>query len=300
MALQTRMPQDVAGRAGEINRRRGTAIGYHQRMTGKTLRRFDVMTAGLVVLAVAGIVRAGSLSLVDDLPGSFIDISLTGGTPLNLADDEEVSIGTFPGSLVFPAGNVVVANNGGIGFGNVTVTDLAALNEPIPSGNAFVGGQATLAFWDDIDDKEGDVFFAEFNDRLIVQWNNRPLAADPLQTVRFQIQVFLSAGPGDVFAQFLFDDVAGAGGAAGATIGYQDGDAGFGDVQWSFNTAGAVTDGTVLSLVMSEPNTHAVPFMSDTGTVTMILVLLATGVAVVGRGRRVAVFRRGGSRTAAP
>ena len=227
-------------------------IGYNGLGRQFIMRWHICSRAAMVMLAAVGNARAGQLTLVDDLPGTFIDISKTGGTPLNLGDDEEVEIGTFAGNLVFAPGIVVVANNGGLGFGHETVTDLEPLNEPIPSDSAFLGGQAALAFWDDIDDKEGDVFFTELDGRLIVQWNDRPLVDDPSQTVRFQIQIFDELDPQGVFAQFIFDDASNAGGGASATIGYQDGGAGLGDVEWSFNTAGAVADGTVLSLVMAE------------------------------------------------
>ncbi len=40
-----------------------------------------------------------------------------------------------------------------------------------------------------------------------------------------------------------------ADGGGSATIGYQDGGAGFNSVEWSFNTSGAVSNGTVLSLI---------------------------------------------------
>ena len=62
----------------------------------------------------------------------------------------------------------------------------------------------------------------------------------------FQVQVF-SSGP--VYAQFLYTDVLSprANGGGSATIGYQAGTWG-NDVQHSFNTANAVTNGTVLSL----------------------------------------------------
>jgi len=243
------------------------------------MRRYEYFGAAIMVLAVAGSARTEQLALVDDRPGIFIDISKTGGTPLNLGDDEEVMIGTFGGNLVFLPGTVVVGNNGGIGFGNPTTTDLEPLNESVPSRNAFVGGQAALVFWDDIDDKEGDVFFGVLDDRLIVQWNNRPLVEDALTTVRFQVQVFDEFNPDGIFAQFIFDDASDAGGGASATIAYQDGGVGFGDVQWSFNTAGAVADGTVLSLVLADGNADAVPTNSGWATMITIALVLVAGVS---------------------
>lgn len=274
-------PQEPVGYGcHEIGDQIPAPIGYDGCGNGFTMRWHDYSVATIVVLTTVGIAPAQQLTLVDDLPGAFIDISKTGGTPLNLGDDEEVLIGTFEGNLIFPAGSLVVANNGGIGFGNETVTDLEPINEPIPSHNAFLGGQALLAFWDDIDDKEGDVYFGVAEDRLIIQWHDRPLADDPSQTVRFQIQIFNEFDPQGVFAQLIFDDVSNAGGGVSASIGYQDGGAGFGDVYWSFNTAGVVADGTVLSLVMAHPiELRSVPTASRWATLITILVVFIAGVA---------------------
>ena len=219
------------------------------------------ISMGTVVLVMGVAVNsyAQPLLIVDDLPGVFVDIS-DGSNALMLGDDDEVEIigsGSAMGNVVFPLERILVANNGGLGFRDPLDTDLAPLNEPIPSNNAFGGGQAALAFWDDIDDKFGDVFFSQFEDRTIVQWNDRNIAGTA-DTVRFQIQIFEGAGPGGIVAQYLFDDIEqpGSGGGLGATIGYQDGGTGFGDVLWSFDTADAVSDGMVLSLVLTpEPST---------------------------------------------
>ena len=78
------------------------------------MQRHDaIVSVGLLILVAAN-ADAGTLQIVDDLPGKFMDISQTGGTALNLGDDEEVDIGTFPGNFVFLTGPVVVANNGGL------------------------------------------------------------------------------------------------------------------------------------------------------------------------------------------
>ncbi|MCZ6816783.1 MAG: hypothetical protein O7F76_08860, partial [Planctomycetota bacterium] len=99
---------------------------------------------------------AQTVQIVTDLPGSFIDITGT-GEQLMLADDAVAVRTTTIGNIVYPTGAVVIGNNGGVGFGNVPNENLPPLNEPIPSSSAFGGGQAMLAFWDDIDDKCGDV-----------------------------------------------------------------------------------------------------------------------------------------------
>lgn len=229
------------------------------------LRPNLIAAIGLAV-GIATAAEGQPLQIIDTPSGTFFDVSVTGGTPLNLLNDAEVTLGTTIGNPVFPSGSMIVANNGGLGFRNPTDANLAPLNDPIPSLNAFSGGQAALAFWDDIDDKVGNVFFTPAVDipsrgaAMIVQWNNRGLVGGiPLDSATFQIQIFDSVGPDGVVAQYIFADIEqfGAGGGVSATIGYQDGGAGFGDFEWSFNTAGAVANGTVLSLVIPEPHTLA-------------------------------------------
>ena len=225
--------------------------------------RFHLPIMLLLPLLAASQTGAAPLTISDLFDGQFIDISGSSGTPLGLSDDEEVLLGSSISNLVFPSGAIVVANNGGIGFGLANVEELAPLNEPIPSSAAFTGAQSVLPYWDDIDDKSGEVYFGvvthpEFGATLIVQWHNRPLNAIASGLVRFQVQIFANVGADAIVAQFLYDDIEtpGPNGGAGATIGYQDGGAGFDDALWSFNTAGAVSNGTVLSLIATpEPAT---------------------------------------------
>lgn len=217
--------------------------------------------------------NAATLDIVDTLPGTFIDISTT-GINLGIAGDDEVIWTTAISNLVFPAGDIVIGNNGGLGFGDVPDPNLAPLNAEIPSAAAFGAGQAVLGFWDDIGNTLGNVYLEEFpGDRLIVQWDGKGFDDDPGGgTITFQIQIFDNVRRGvPIYTQIIYADVEQprAGGGASATIGYQDGGAGFNDVQWSYNTAGAVSNGTVLSLI-PEP----------TG-----LVLLAAGALAASRRR---------------
>lgn len=243
-----------------------------------------VMACALGVMSTAN----AQLSIVNNLPGGFIDISST-GTPLDLGDDDEVKIQTTIGNSVFPAGRVIVGNNGGLGFDPVD-TELAALNEEIPSNAGFGGAQSAFVFWDDIgndigfgDSRSGNVFWEEQGDTLIVQWHNRGFDdGQGSDTSRFQIQIFKNpSGLQLTFSQFIYDDIQQprAGGGASATIGYQSGGVGpadlpSNDVQWSFNTPNAVHNGTVLSLVS---NPTPVPTSSDWSAVIGVLVLLGTG-----------------------
>ena len=239
-------------------------------MSGPQARRPPIVLGGgsvmhyrwLTFTAVVSVVPAacawaGQLLIVDDIPGTFMDITAS-GTILELGGDDEIVIVTTIGNEIFPPGAVVVANNGGLGFAFPPSNDLPPVNEPIPSTAAFGGGRALLPFWDDIDDKNGDVLELQTEDMLIIQWNDLILTGTG-DTVTFQVQIFGHplGGPEAVFAQILFADIEqlGPGGGASATIGYQDGGGGFGDFQWSFDTAAAVANGTVLSIVTPEPGT---------------------------------------------
>lgn len=248
----------------------------------------NTILVGALAICIVAKVEAQPLRIVDNLPGTFIDISQTGGTPLMLGDDQEVVVvGTDIGNAVFPTDSIVVANNGGLGFRNPPSNDLAPLNGPIPSSTAFGGGQAALAFWDDIDDKEGDVFYAKLKDRIVVQWNNRNIAGTP-NTATFQIQIFgASAGGSDtLFAQFLYVDIEQpvSDGGVSATIGYQDGGSGFGDFEWSSDIAGAVRDGTVLSLVPAK--SRRIPVASYWGLGMLAVIIVAAGTVVMHRRHR--------------
>ncbi len=217
-----------------------------------------VPSAWAAVLACGA--GAAPLQLVDDPSlGAFADVEGLGGVPVEVANDGEVALATFPGNFVLRPGLIVVGQNGGAGFGQMTVSDLEPENQPIPSQRAFLGTQAALVMWDDIDDKEGEVLYVqlvkhpELGDRRIVQWNwfNFDGAGS---TLRSQVQVLDNFEPTGVYAQFAYE-IEGPATSAGAsaTIGYQDGAAGFGDIQYSFNTPGAVGTGTVISLLIPAP-----------------------------------------------
>lgn len=249
------------------------------------MHRLCVSVITVAVLAGASSAYGQRLRIVDNIPGVFEDIS--DRPPLDIGDDGEVEISTSVGDFVFPFGVAVIANNGGVGFGVLPDTNLAPDNETIPSLAAFGGGQAVLVYWDDLDDKDGDVFFSEDTGELIVQWHNRRLGSGQ-GTVRCQLKIPHNAGPFGVVAQLIFDDVQqpGVDGGAGATIGYQDGGAGFEDFQWSFNTAGAVSNGLVLTFIVHEP----LPSASAWGMVVMAMALLIVGTILARR--RLPIRRR--------
>ncbi len=246
------------------------------------MQRLPIFIIAVMVFELAPLAQGQQLNIVNNLAGFFEDISAS--TPLVLGNDEELVLSTTIGNVVFTAGSVVVADNGGVAFRDPPSTDLAPVNEPIPSTAAFGGGQALLVYWDDFDDKDGDVFYSQETDSLIIQWHNRSLSGASTGRASVQLKVFGNIGPSGIVAQFIFEDIEqpGVEGGAGATIGYQDGGAGFGDFQWSFNTANAVANGTVLSLVL----TNSVPATTEWTLVIMLIGLLVAGTVIVCRSTR--------------
>lgn len=210
-------------------------------------------------LLLAGVAAAQPLEIVDDVPGAWIEFI---GTPLPLFGDDVLPINSTVGNAVFPAGRVLVGNNGAIGFEPPTGANLPALNDPIPSNNLFAGGQSLAAYWDDLEDEiDPGVTWGVKDNVLIVEYIRHVVSNHEI--VEFQIQVpGTPSGPdAPIYAQFVYRRVTAGGAGASATIGYQDGSAGFNDVLWSFNTPGAVVDGDVLTLV-PEPATGLLVFFA--------------------------------------
>lgn len=212
----------------------------------------DIDTQGNIV--VAGATGVTTQSTAANLPlqtrsgfdfAKFVDISGS-GTALNLGDDGEATITTTIGNALFPAGDVTVANNGGILAG-------AGLNLPfgnfaLPNGN----GTALYPFWDDIDSDTGNVFHQETVvdgiPTLIVQWHQRPHFPN-IGDVTFQVQIPQS---GSVLARFAYQDTffgdPSLDNGASATIGFQVNGA---SNQFSFNTP-SVFGGSFIEFVGSD------------------------------------------------
>ncbi len=213
--------------------------------------------AGAMLLC--GIAEAADLQLRNDNgAGTFLDLATLGGEVVNIGFNGAATLPLpgFAGNHLFDGPIVVVGQNGGAAFGVPHGGLLCAENEPIPSSCAFDGAQAALVFWDDIDDKGGgDVQYVLLENaeaitgaQLIIQWTFHNFEEGE-STLHFQLQVHPNPEPTGLYAQYVYKiDGPAAGAGASATIGYQDGDAGFGDLQFSFDVPNAVTDGTTLSL----------------------------------------------------
>lgn len=221
----------------------------------------------LPAIAVASAsLAAAQVRFVDELPGTFIDISST-GTNLNLVDDGEAPFTSTVGNSLLPAGPIRVGRNGGVRFGGgsspVSAGDnLAPNNAALPANGAFFRQEALLPYWDDLDG--GDVFVQEVSGRLIIQWEDVQVqGAALLDRMSFQVQVF---GQGDVFAQLVYRSLgvhtfaSQRGGSA--TIGYQGPAAS--SVQYSFDANNALKNGSALSLVSATRTTFIVDHLPGT------------------------------------
>ena len=203
----------------------------------------------------------------------YVDMSPM-GTPLNLDDDECITVAVPFISSLFGDASAYISNNGGVGFG----TDDALLyeNHTLPSTDAFGGSQALLPYWDDLDSDTGNVYVATLgvapNRTFIVEWYNRPhWPGDSVldgDEATFEIQVFETPTL-CVHAQFLYLDTnfldVDLNHGASATIGYQtDPDRA---VQWSYDQYDAVHPAVVLSLVgvgvSNDCNDNGVPDECD-------------------------------------
>lgn len=209
--------------------------------------------ARLLVLAVA-LALAGHASaqyaIVNNLPGTFTDISGT-GTFVDLGDEDEAFAFFMPiGNGQIPLGSsVIIGNNGGVGFSPPS-TNLGPTPAPLPSFAAFGAGKSLLPYWADIGNHVGSIHWQQIGTVVIIQWTDKP--SKPFGAPgTFQIKIFGGTLGFEecIYAQFIYRDIEGAGwnGGANACIGYQN--ELLAPAQWSFNTSGAVHDGTVLSLV---------------------------------------------------
>jgi len=206
-------------------------------------------------------------SLTGDLPAvlGFADISGT-GTALNFEDDVRATVIMPFVSAAFDTPRVRVSNNGGIGFG--PALNLANPNDPLPSPDAFEGNEALLPFWDDFDGTTGNVYYATVGSiptrTFIVEWKDRPhFAGDAVldgDEATFQVHIF-ETPVGGIVAQYLYADTnflnVNFDDGRSATVGYQHSVTNA--IQWSYNTAGAVTSGMVISLLAGDLNSNGVP-----------------------------------------
>lgn len=222
---------------------------------------------GVCGLALAGAAQA-QVTIVNNIPGSFQDISST-GTFFNLVDDNSTTVTTTLGNAAFPAGPMTISNNGYVGYlpgGSSLFT-----NSALPAATN-AGAPSLMVLWDDLitsTEPGAGVYYQDFGTHYVVQWNKENHFASTPSSATFQMKVFAS---GPVLAQMIYADTNFGNTAydtgASATVGYQDGAGGA--TQWSFNQPNIGSE-TVLSVLVPAPGVAS---------------LAGLGLLTVGRRRR--------------
>jgi hypothetical protein len=235
--------------------------------------KVGVLLSMSIVAGLAG-AQAITLSTAVAPVAGFVDISTT-CTALASGDDNVIPITTTIGNALFPAGPVLISNNGmmvaGVMSGGIDFTNSSLFGSPPFPQNLDVpqlGTAYLMPFWDDLQPLSGaentTVYWQELGGVLYVMWKNEGhFPRVPGQTVTFEVQVFQnppSCGPG---IQYLYVDTvfggtqASADHGASATIGYVGADAlNFTTLQLSFNSA-TVNDGSTVSISQAAHNLSA-------------------------------------------
>ncbi|MBY0308400.1 MAG: pre-peptidase C-terminal domain-containing protein [Phycisphaerales bacterium] len=231
----------------------------------------------LFTLALAAGTASAQNQIVNDRPGTFVDISgLAGAQALAAANADDVgySFTSTVSNAMFLAGTVRPNSNGYVQFGGATGS-ATFTNAAIASGNvspvAPTTTQALFPFWDDqylYLANSANIYWIEGpaasfglpanrGNVLIIQWTNIDHFLTSPEKATYQVQIFSNI-VSDVAAQMLYQNVfdgnATYQGGGSATIGFAAGTTGgaasVGNVQWSFNTLDAVAPGTVLSVLV--------------------------------------------------
>lgn len=167
----------------------------------------SLFCASTTALGIAlGAPAGAQISIVGNLPGTFVDISAT-GTALDLGDDAEIDIITTVGNALLPAGTVRVGSNGGVRFRLTTLPalELGINSQPIPNATAFSGSQCLLPFWDDIDTEGGlwgQIYWQEVAGTLIIQWEDTAFFNGSASQDRTTFQILVPS-TGATWARFV-------------------------------------------------------------------------------------------------
>jgi hypothetical protein len=279
------------------------------------------MKTKLFVLAIA--MAAGTAfadnQIVDNLAGTFVDISAMGANTLvnNLrVDDSAFSITTSVTNSVFTATNVSICSNGFVQFGTAAgaadytnAAIQAGAVSPVAPGNV----QALFPFWDDQFipvGNGGEIYWMEApaatfglpaarGNVLIIEWKNVPHydLGNPVGAVTYQVQVFQNV-VGGVAAQVLYSDMSfddprfdnGISATVGFAAGNTGGPGSYSNVSYAFN-GGGITDGLVLSVLANTSPTppsataaSASPASAIPGDTVLYTVTVAPGANPVSTG----------------
>jgi hypothetical protein len=185
-------------------------------------RKALVASMVCILTAVAG---AQSGYMNSGLPGTFVDISTTGGMPIPGVGDNSVHmIMTTVGNVMFPAGPVVISNNG-VAISGLTSASISFANTHVgfagAPGVSSLGSGYVFPFWDDLRPSsipsDTTLWWQEVGNVLYIMWKNETLSdfPDPAQVVTFEVQVFANPPGCSPAVQFLYPDSVFGGSGAG-------------------------------------------------------------------------------------
>ncbi len=245
----------------------------------------------IVALATAAGTAFAQNAIVNNLPGTFVNIAglpgaqaVFNGAVAN--DDVNVAVTTSVTNSMFASTTARICTNGFVQFGG-TAGATTYLNTTIAAGTvspvAPATSQALFPFWDDMllpANSGRNVYKIEGpaasfglpaarGNVLIIQWDNvaHYNAGAAVGAATYQVQIFQNI-VNNVAAQMLYSDVMfenalfdeGVSATIGYAAGTNGGPASVNNVLYSFNTAGSVHAGDVLSLLI--PATSLPPTVS--------------------------------------
>jgi hypothetical protein len=227
------------------------------------------IVAASLLLVCALSSTASAQQFTTAIPGTFIDLSTSGGTAITgVTDDSTHAIITTVANGFFSAGTVTVGNNGActsMAAGAVPFTNNTIPAAPANPAGIGTGAGILMPFWDDLYPQAGaantTIWWQEVSGVLYIMWKDDNHFADtsgpgPGPGITFEIQVFNGAsGPCTPYVQFLYADTNFSAGFAlndnglSATVGYAHGTlAGVNNSLWGYLTS-SVSAGMVLSLI---------------------------------------------------
>jgi hypothetical protein len=222
----------------------------------------------LSLLAVAVLATAASAQTISSgFIGTFVDLSAAGtnGNAITPTDDSAHNITTTVGNGLFPAGPITISNNGHCyaSMGTTSVysnVDIVPGSTTVPTGLVGAANGILLPHWDDLYPNAShptQIYWQEIGGVLYIEWFRENHFADATvnQDVTFEVQVFSAPPAGSPWIQYLYLDTVFGGtfaandNGASATVGWVAGANTLGlNAKWSFDTAGAITSGMVLSI----------------------------------------------------
>src|SRR5688572_10260069 len=169
----------------------------------------------LAALCALATLAGAQTAITNDLPAvvGFLDLAANGGTVVVPApsDDSEHNIVTTVGNLLFPAGNVRIANDGVV-IAGITAGDVSSTNVPIPASGFPAGlpaGAAAILPWWDFScptptpnfagtPPPASILWKENAGVLYIAWIGEYSNCNGLsgKTITFEIQVFGDPAPG--------------------------------------------------------------------------------------------------------